>query len=406
MAHHYRRRLLPAGFTLVEIAVVLLIVGFLTVAGVRLLSSTQEGLRARQTRQNMDSVKAALQAYMVRAGRLPCPAVETNTPSDATYGIEATPTAGACPGTTVLSVAPDAASRGVVPWKTLGMTTETAFDGWGRQLTYAVTNTATNLTIATLSGLRGSLTLHTMAPISLGLPATGNQINACSTTAGDNSCNGAAAVILVAFGQNGFGAYNVTGVRSPLPTSASEVENTDADRNFVLAEPSSTFDDIVVPLSPGDLLAPLYLQGLVRSPEALFIERARQVVSLVAADQVQFRSGSSGSWSYPLPWSGPFTAYAFDGTRFDASCDDDPPTFVGTFNTAAGAAGDALLVLDPWGRTFRYGRASDAISGVESCNVPMAIVSLGPDGALGTADDMIYYSSLAEWKSIFEKSGW
>jgi len=130
-----------------------------------------------------------------------------------------------------------------------------------------------------------------------------------------------------------------------------------------------------------------------------------------AADQVQFRTGSSGSWSYPLPggispWSGPFTAYVFDGSRFDANCDNDPPTSVATFNTTPGAGGDALTVLDPWGRTFRYARASNSISAVESCNVPMAIVSLGPDGALGTADDMIYYSSLAEWKSIFEKSGW
>ena len=390
------------GFTLVEIAVVLLIVGLISVFGLRLLSSTNEGLRARLTRQNMDAIKAALQAYMVRAGRLPCPAVETNTTTDATYGLEA-PTPGTCTGTTGLDAV---AFRGVVPWKTLGITTETAFDGWGRQITYAVTNTATGLTTATLSGLRGSLTVHTAAPISLGLPATGNQINACSTTANDNVCNAAASVMLVSYGQNSFGAYNVTGVRSPLPTLASEVENTDADRNFVLAEPSSNFDDIVVPLSPNDLLGPLYVQGMVRSPEALFNERARQVVSLVASDQVQFRSGSSGSWSYPLPRSGPFSAYAFSGAMFDGNCDDDPPNSVGTFNTAAGAAGDALTVLDPWGRTFRYARASDTISGVESCNVPMAIVSLGPDGVLGTSDDMIYYSSLAEWKSIFEKSGW
>lgn len=385
-----------AGFTLIEIAVVLLIVGFITVAGVRLLSSTQEGLRARLTRQNMEAVKAALQAYMVRAGRLPCPAVETNTTTDSTYGLEA-PTPGTCTGTTGLD---SVAYRGVVPWKTLGMTTETAFDGWGRQITYAVTNTATNLTTATLSGLRGSLTLHTTAPISLGLPATGNQINACSTTADDNVCNAAAAVMLVSFGQNGFGAYNVTGVQSPLPTSSAEVENTDADRNFVLAEPSSTFDDIVVPMSPGELLAPLYLQGMVRSPQALIIERARQVISLIAADAVSNRSGSAGSYSYPLPSSGSSTSYTFDSTKFDGNCDNDPPTTVRT------TTGDAALVLDPWGQTFRYGRATNTINGGESCPSPMAIVSVGPDGALGTSDDMVYYSSLAEWKSIFEKSGW
>jgi prepilin-type N-terminal cleavage/methylation domain-containing protein len=399
MTLRYRRRPPQAGFTLVEIAVVLLIVAFLTVAGVRLLSSTQEGLRARLTRQNMDAVKAALQAFMVRAGRLPCPAEETDNPSDATYGIEATPTAGACPGTTGLD---SVAFRGVVPWKTLGMTTETAFDGWGRQITYAVTNTATSLTTATLSGLGGSMTLHTAAPISLGLPATGNQINACSTTANDNVCNAAAAVMLVSHGQNSFGAYNVTGVRSPLPTSASEVENTDDDRNFVLAEPSSSFDDIVVPMSPSELLAPLYLQGMVRSPQALVIERARQVISMVAAEAVEGRTGGPGTYSYALPLTGGFNFYTFDATKFNANCDNNPPTIVGTF--AAGT--DAAQVLDPWGRVFRFARASTTINSGESCPTPMAFVSLGSDGVLSTSDDVIYYSSLAEWKSIFEKSGW
>ncbi|HET7728788.1 MAG TPA: type II secretion system protein [Usitatibacter sp.] len=398
MTHRYRRPTAQAAFTLIEIAVVLLIVGFITVAGVRLLSSTNEGLRARLTRQNMDAVKAALQAYMVRAGRLPCPAVETNTPGDATYGLEA-PTPGTCTGTTGLD---GVAFRGVVPWKTLGMTTETAFDGWGRQLTYAVTSTATNLTTATLSGLQGSLTLHTTAPVALGLPATGNQINACSTTANDNVCNAAAAVMLVSFGPNSFGAYNVTGVRSPLPTSASEVENTDADRNFVLAEPSANFDDIVVPMSPGELLAPLYLQGMARSPQALVIERARQVISMVAAEAVGGRAGGPGTYSYALPLTFPINFYAFDATKFNATCDNNPPAVVGTF--AAGT--DPAQVLDPWGRVFRFARASTTINSGESCPTPMAFVSLGPDGVLGTADDVIYYSSLAEWKAIFEKAGW
>lgn len=404
MTLRYRRRRPQSGFTLIEIAVVLLIVTFLMVGGVRLLSSTQEGLRARLTRQNMDAVKAALQAYMVRAGRLPCPAVETSTTTDATYGTEA-PTPGTCTGTTVLDAV---GFRGVVPWKTLGMTTETAFDGWGRQLTYAVTNTATNTPTATttLSGLRSSLTLHSAAPVSLGLPPTGNQVNACSTTANDNVCNGAAAVMLVSHGQNSLGAYNVTGVRSPLPTSASEVENTDADRNFVLAEPSSDFDDIVMPMSPSELLAPLLLQGMVRSPQALMIERARQSISLIAAEAVSTRTNSSPNITYSLPSSLSFTTYAFDVARFDTTCDYRPPPLPGPQPTVRTMTGDAAQVTDPWGQVFRFARASDTITSGESCPTPMVIISIGPDGALGTPDDMVYYSSLVEWKSIFEKAGW
>lgn len=383
------------GFTLIEAAVILLIVGVVSVMAMRLLGVANEGLRARLTRQNVDAVRQALQAYMVRAGRLPCPAIETLTSSDTAYGLEA-PTPG-CTGTTAID-SPTVAFRGVVPWKTLGLTTESAFDAWGRQITYVVTNTATSLTAATLSGLRGSLYLHSGTPVAAGLPATGNQINACSTTAGDNNCNAAAAVMLVSFGQNGAGAYNVTGIQGPLPTSATELENTDADRNFVLIEPSESFDDVVVPLSPNELLAPLYLQGAASLPEALFQERARQAVSLIAADQVSSRVYWSGDWYYLMPVPSSTVAYLFDATRF-VGCDTTAPG-VGTLS------GDTALALDPWGQEFRYARASLTVYEDETCTAPMAIVSVGPDGVLNTSDDKIYYSSLAEWKSIFEKSGW
>lgn len=384
------------GFTLIEAAVILLIVGVVSVMAMRLLGVANDGLRARLTRQNVDAIRQALQAYMVRAGRLPCPAIETLTPSDAAYGLEA-PAPGTCTGTTAID-SPTVAFRGVVPWKTLGLTTESAFDAWGRQLTYVVTNTATGLTAATLPGLRGTLYLHSGAPVAAGLPATGNQINACSTTAGDNRCNAAATVMLVSFGQNGAGAYNVTGIRGPLPTSATELENTDTDRNFVLIEPSESFDDVVVPFSPKELLAPLHLQGAVSSPEALFQERARQAVTLVAANQVSSRSYWSGKWHYPMPAPSSTVGYSLDATRF-VGCDTTAPG-VGTLS------GDAALARDPWGQEFRYARASSTVYQSENCTAPMAIVSLGPDGALGSSDDLVYYSSLAEWKSIFEKTGW
>ena len=89
----------------------------------------------------------------------------------------------------------------------------------------------------------------------------------------------------------------------------------------------------------------------------------------------------------------------FDATKFDAACDVTPVT-VGALT------GDPLQIRDPWGNQFRYARASNTVTGAESCPTPAAIVSLGPDGALGTGDDYVYYASLAEWKDIFSKSGW
>ncbi len=386
------------GFTLIEIAVVLLIVGLVTVFGAKLLGSVTEGTRARLTRQNMDTVKLALQAFIARANRLPCPAVETLGPANANYGMEAA-TPGTCTGTQQIG-ATTVAFRGVVPWKSLGMSADNAFDGWSNQLTYVVTNSATNLTSSTVAGMRGTIYIHSTTPVAAGFPGTGNQINACSTTAGDNNCNAAAVVLLVSHGKAGAGAFTSSGARVPLPTSAAEVENTNTDRSYALAEPGDAFDDIVSAYSPNDMLGALFVQGVVRPPQSLLQGRALQVVALIAADQVQNRSGAAGSWSYPLPVPGASIAYAFDATKFDGNCDVNPPTAVSALT------GDALQIRDPWGNQFRYARASAAVTGAESCPTPAAIVSLGPDGALGTSDDYVYYASLAEWKEIFGKSGW
>lgn len=386
------------GFTLIEIAVVLLIVGLVTVYGAKLIGALTEGSRARVTRQNMESIKLALQAFVARSGRLPCPAIETLDPTNPTYGLEA-PAPPACTGTQAIGT-PTVAWRGVVPWKTLGLTGESAFDAWGNQVTYVVTNTTTGLNSATVSGMRGSIYVHSTAPVLAGLPGTGNQINACSTTADDNVCNAAAAVLLVSHGKAGAGAFTSTGARVPLPTSAQELENTDTTRSYVLAEPSDGFDDIVTPHSPNDLLGPLFVQGVVRPPQALLLERARQVVTLIAADQVQFRTGAAGTWSYPLPAQGASVAYALDATKFGVNCDVVAP------NTLGQLTGDALQIRDPWGNQFRYSLASATVTGAESCPNPAAIVSLGPDGAVGGGDDFVYYASLAEWKDVFSRSGW
>ena len=388
------------GFTLIEIAVVLLIVGLVTVVGARLVASVAEGTRARLTRQNADAVKLALQAYVARAGRLPCPAIEALPPANAVYGVEA-PTPGTCTGTQGLEATP-VAFRGVVPWKTLGMTTDNAFDGWGNQFTYAVSSMATNLNASTLSGMRGTIYIHSTAPVAAGLPATGNQINACSTTVDDNSCNAAAVVLLLSHGKRGAGGYTVNGTQVPLPTSAEELENTDNSRSFVLAEPSDNFDDLLHPYSPNDILGPLFVQGVVRPPEALVVERARSAVSLLAAYSASTRSGSSPFLVYSLalpPGAVTLTAYVFDATKF-AGCDNNPPGVLSSVTSPL------TQVLDPWGNPYRYSQANTGVASSTTCATPGVFVSLGPDGVVGTADDIVYYAPLAEWKDIFSRSGW
>jgi prepilin-type N-terminal cleavage/methylation domain-containing protein len=404
------------GFTLIEISIVLVIAALLIAAGVGISVAMIDNTRARVTRQNMEAVKLALQGFIARNGRLPCPAVETLLPTDNLFGLEAA-TPGTCTGTVDLpggtfgAFVVDAAKRGVAPWKALGLTLEAASDGWGNQLTYMVTVTATGKNFDTLAGMRGSIYVHSTTPVAAGLPGTGNQLNACSTTANDNMCNKAAVAVLISHGRNIFGAYTSQGVRAPLPTGAAEVENTNADRFVVNAEPSTTFDDLLIPLTPDDLLAPLAAQGAIKGERALLLAHARQVVVLIAAHSVaNDRSGSPGSYQYNFPSVVSSAAYTFDATKSDSNCNDyNPPTAAGLL--PAGHSGKKIL--DPWGREFRYAFGNSYISADESCPHPVALVSLGANGVangdpnvVAGSDDWVYYVPLAEWKEIFGKAGW
>jgi prepilin-type N-terminal cleavage/methylation domain-containing protein len=403
------------GFTLIEIAVVLVIAALLIAAGVGITTAMVDNSRSRTTRQHMEEVKLALQRFIASNGRVPCPAVETLPPTDNLFGLEAA-TPGTCTGTVDLpggtfgAYVVDAAKRGVVPWKSLGLTLDAASDGWGNQLTYMATVTATGKNFDTLAGMRGSIYVHSAAPVAVGLPGTGNQVNACSTTAHDNACNRAAVVLLMSHGRNILGAYTSQGARAPLPTGAAEAENTNADRSVVNAEPSTIFDDILVPLTPDVLLAPLAAQGAIKGERALLLERARQVVAVIAATAVAGgRTGSPGSYRYTFPTAASSAAYTFEAAKFNGDCDVNPPTAAGVL--PAGHAGK--LILDPWGREFRYAVSSAAEFTDESCPNPVALVSLGPNGAangdpkvVAGSDDWVYYVTLAEWKEIFGKAGW
>jgi prepilin-type N-terminal cleavage/methylation domain-containing protein len=394
-------RLRRSGFTLVEIAVVLFILALLTAGGLGLVAGLRTAANQKSTIQNADIIKTALQGFVSRNGRLPCPALEADTPSAATFGIEA-PTAGTCTGATALGTT---GMKGVVPWKTLGLSFDAALDGWGNQFTYAVTLSATNLNSQTLAGMRGVLTVHTDAPATLGLPATGNQINGCTTTAGDNSCNAFAAVVLVSHGANLLGARTREGVAAPAAASTREVENTDADTVFVNREVTDSgvnvFDDVVFAYTPNDLLSLLYAQGM-KNEQTSLAEKQRQIMHALVAISVSTRTGTSGAYVYPLPPpTGVASAFTFAGADFTNCLPGPAPTTLASLPTAL------QTLRDPWGNAFGYQISETSMNSADSCVNPIIIVSGGPNGVIGTGgDDLIYYVSGPEYKAALTPSGW
>ena len=209
-----------AGFTLIEMAMVLMIVALLLGGLLPTISSQIEQRNVTETRKQLDEIQQALLGYAVINGKLPCPAQ----PSIATGNANA-------------GVANCALTTGVLPWATLGVT-ET--DAWGRRFTYTASSTFSASTFSLSS--TGTLTVKSAA------------------TGGSNIANSIPAVFL-SHGKNGSGAYLPSGTQIPASSDPDELDNSNGGTVFVSHIPTPTFDDLVVWLSPNILFNRMVTAG-------------------------------------------------------------------------------------------------------------------------------------------------
>jgi prepilin-type N-terminal cleavage/methylation domain-containing protein len=120
------------GFTLIELAIVTLIIALL-IGGMLMPLSAQQDIRQQQeTEKTLSDIRDALMGFAVINGRLPRPA------TSATDGTERTATC-----------ASDADCTGFIPWAALG---SAKLDGWGKLIRYSVTPAYANapITLATI----------------------------------------------------------------------------------------------------------------------------------------------------------------------------------------------------------------------------------------------------------------
>jgi prepilin-type N-terminal cleavage/methylation domain-containing protein len=128
----------PAGFTLLEMSVVLVIIGVVLAGGMSMFTASLQKRQQQETRAKLDAIQQALYLYRLSANRLPCPADITLALGHANFGVEAA-NKGACTGGT--PAANDASGNkvmGMVPTTTLQLPDDYATDGWGRRILYAV----------------------------------------------------------------------------------------------------------------------------------------------------------------------------------------------------------------------------------------------------------------------------
>jgi prepilin-type N-terminal cleavage/methylation domain-containing protein len=127
------------GFTLIEMAVVVLVLGLVASGTITLIQPLMDGRNAATTSERMDQIERALRLHVIRYRCLPCP-----TDGALSMAVAASdggwPYAGGSPITTVGTCATAACQTAdaVVPWRALGLSEQDITDGWGNRIRYAV----------------------------------------------------------------------------------------------------------------------------------------------------------------------------------------------------------------------------------------------------------------------------
>lgn len=270
----------PHGFTLIELAIVLVIITIL-IGGLAVpLSAQIQARRVAETQRTLEEAREAIIGYalsksilvdvdpgpttenFIRHTYLPCPDVSDTDPAgdadkdgqpdDRNNGLEDRNTDGTC-----------SSNFGNIPWATLGVGTQ---DAWGNRLHYRITNASP------------------ATPPPNDLPRYGDDVGESfsSTSTGDNQicgsnvgCSGLAKgdqasdvpVVIISYGPNSRGARNVNlSPTAPTPTPPAitgpdEDENLDGDAFYVSRSASDAnhsggeFDDLVVWIPHGLLIS-------------------------------------------------------------------------------------------------------------------------------------------------------
>lgn len=232
------------GFTLIELAIVLVIMTIL-IGGLAVPLSAQ--IQARRIAENskiMEEAREAIIGYAMthpatpaNSRHLPCPDIDGDGVEDRDGDDDA-----------CMPVAGVIAPTGLLPWVDLGVASQ---DAWGNRLRYAV--------VADLASRTAGFSIAGATPPN---PLVACSTNACAVAAPDVADN--LALVLVSHGPNGWGAQNINnppGTLLAAPTGPDEAANLDTDRIYVSRAPTrpdaaaGEFDDRLSWISLSQLIA-------------------------------------------------------------------------------------------------------------------------------------------------------
>lgn len=235
---HLLQRMIPwsvqHGFSLVEMAVVMVIIAMLIGGLISPLTAQIDQRNMNETRRSLSEIKEALIGFAVTTGRLPCPAVS------------------AANGDEKAACVAVADRHGYIPWAKLGVA---KLDAWGHIFRYSVT--------PDYAGAAGTLVLSppTARDITLQTRDIAGALVNVSTP--DNI-----PVVVLSHGKNGYGSTDDQGAVTAVPgANIDESTNATDPTTFVdqvptaAGTPGGEYDDIVTWISPNILFSNMVAAG-------------------------------------------------------------------------------------------------------------------------------------------------
>jgi prepilin-type N-terminal cleavage/methylation domain-containing protein len=248
-----RRLSADDGFTLIEMAIVMVVIGLLLSGGILALAPVIQSSKTTDTNSRLDRVEQALLVYVIQNGCLPCPTDPTLASTAALAG-QASTTSGPQVGcsASACSFIVGATGPGAVPWITLGLSEADATDGFGNRIAYAIGPATAAGGLQNLNGMErtppssypsGSITVRNYAN-----PEPGTSVQQTA----------AAAYILISYGSDasfahaaGTGALQATKYGQVAGDTSPEGTNATGGAGFFVQDTlygvggAGYFDDIV-----------------------------------------------------------------------------------------------------------------------------------------------------------------
>lgn len=233
---------LADGFSLVEMAIVLAIVGLLMASLLPTFSGQVEQQKRNDTKKHLEEIKEALVGFAIATSRFPCPAIATS------HGTEKFASGGDSSNGNC-----EKFNDGFLPAATLGIYPTDgdgfAIDAWGNRIHYAVTQ-SNSKAFTKLDGMK-TRGISSLTPDLIVCSTASTSSTDCSVS---NTKQTSSAPFVI---------YS-TGMK--LGTNSDEAENpnpysSDSDKVFVSNTPSSNFDDIVTWLSSNILFSRMVAAG-------------------------------------------------------------------------------------------------------------------------------------------------